>query len=333
VNSSMSKPKPKGAVERWFDLVFQSGIRSTSTQQTYTHFLNRYCEFAGKTPDQLIAERREHLLSKDEMTKRQHEELLGKWQDSMEKGEKDGKKVKPLARGSVVTAHNIICSFYYANYAALVVKSPKSWKTRPSSEVVPSPEELARMLKRSRSLRDRTIIICLAQSGVSLEDFRELILFEKIKDELDRGIEPLHLPMMREKIKKKYDTFWGVDALEQLRLFVKDVKHKGPVFTLSQRAIEYIVHKTSVRAGLKPPITPHRLRAFFSTYMGLSFHTEQANHIPLVEYWMGHKLPYKGTYMVPPLEIQRTLYKQHEWAINVMNVSASSFKDHISPQT
>jgi len=315
----MSK-SPKGAVERWFDLVFQSGIRSESTEKTYRHFLNRYCTFTAKTPDQLIAERREHLESKDEMIKRQHEELLGKWQDSMEE--------EGLARGSVVTAHNIICSFYYANYAALIVKSPKSWKTRPSSEVVPSPEELARMLKRSKGLRDRTIIICLAQSGVSLEDFRELILFEKIKDELERGIEPLHLPMIREKIKKKYSTFLGVDALEQLKPFVKDVKPKGPVFQLSQRAIEYIVLKTSIRAGLKIPITPHRLRAFFSTYMGLSFHTEQANHIPLVEYWMGHKLPYKGTYMVPPLEIQRTLYKQHEWGISV---SASS-REHISPQ-
>jgi len=307
-------------VGRWLKYVFSSGIRSQSTMKTYLHFLKRFCVFMQLNPDKLIEDRIENLNAKDEQTKRIHEEKLGLWRDSMEADrDKNGKPKKPLARGSVVTAHNIIKSFYYSNYAELIAKSPKSWRTRESSMIVPSHEQLAQMLKRSKRPRDSAIIICLAQSGISIQDFCELIPYGNIKVELEQGIEPLHVPMNRQKLgQHPYDTFFGANAIEYLQTYLKDLnpKPKDLVFPLSARAIEHIVKKTSIRASMKTPITPHRLRAFFNTYMCLSFHSE-AKHIPVVDYWMGHVLPYGGAYMVPPLPDQRKLYKDHESAISI----------------
>ena len=305
------------AVERWLNYVYSSGIRSKSTEKTYLHFLRRFCVFTNKTPEDLLEERKEHMKSDDETVNNQHEVLLQQWRDSMEQDPK-----RPLARGSVVTAHNIIRSFYLAQGTklAILAKSPKSWKTRESSSFVPTPQQFAKIMKKAKNLRDQTYIICLAQTGISLEDFTELIFYGNIKSELEQGTEPLHVPMKRQKIgEHKYSTFMGADSLDYLRRYLKDshFKDQEPIFSLSPRAIEYIVKRTSIRAGLKPHMTPHRERAFFSTYMCLSFHTQDTKHLLLVEHWMGHKLPYAGTYMVPPVDIQRSIYKQHEYAISI----------------
>jgi integrase len=322
------------SVERWLQYVSASGIRSEATEKLYLYFLGRFCQFTKKDPDQLIEDRKQQLKNDDVTIKSEHEHYLAMWQEEIAT---KGPNRKALARGSIVTGHNIIKSFYLANLVPLVSKSPKSWKTRESSSIVPNQEQLALILKRAKRLRDKTVIICLAQSGISLEDFNELIIYGNIKDELEGGIEPLHIAIERQKIGHyKYDTFLGVNALEYLNQYVKETKPKpkSRVFSLSPRGIEYVVEKASSRAGMDPHITPHRLRAFFSTYMGLSFHTEHAKHLPLIEYWMGHRLPYAGTYMIPPVDgsivvkdpttgkpeqipCQRKLYKDHEYAISV----------------
>lgn len=298
--------KKFSTVERWFNHVFSSGIRSKSTETTYLHFLGRFCVFVSKNPNQLIDERRQHLEAKDEFTRHQHEELLTKFRNHLE-------TEKGLSRGTVVTAHNTLKSFYLANYVPLVSKSPKSWKTR--KKKVPTQEELAKMIKRIRKIRDQTIIICLAQSGVSLKDFRELITFGMLKKELEAGISPLHLPMERQKIKKRYDTFLGSESVEFLKEYIGNDwrASKWPVFSLSSRAIQYIVRKAGDRARLKPHVSPHCLRSFFSTRLKLSGCPETQ-----VEYWMGHTIPYGGAYFVPPVEEQRELYKDYEHTLSVL---------------
>lgn len=325
------KLKEQKSVTKWLNFVYGTGIHSQSTENTYLHFLRRYAAFMKKTPDEIIAERDEQLQHKeDKSIQRKHEEKIQEWLRELEKP----KNGKALSRGTAVTAHNTIASFYNANYVPLISKSPKLWATRIKN--VPTPEELAKMIKISRGRAQRkAVIICLAQTGISLKDFRELITYKLIKQEFDAGTEPLHLLMERQKTKKKYDTFLGIDAIEILREYLgKEIPNSNKcIFDESQRTIQYIVEKASRRAGLKPYITPHNLRSYFSTYLSLSFHGAHSEHIPLVDYWMGHALPYKGAYMVPPVDLpdtpivtedgekilkgQRQLYKEHEWAISL----------------
>jgi len=309
------------SVDRWLNRVFADGVRSRSTQNLYLYFLGRFCQFTKKDPDQLIAERREHLKSSDELIKRQHEDLLTKWRLHLEE--------TGLARSSASTAHNVIKSFYHNNYYPLEVKAPTSWPA--TKRKVPTPKELATMVDIASNSQDKAIIVCLAQSGISLGDFLG-ITYDMVKEQIEQGVEPIHLPMIRSKVKKEYDTFFGRDSIEYLKLYLKDYgfKPSDPLFPVSKRTVEYVVKNASIRAGLKPHVTPHRLRAYFNTFMSLSFHTAQSEHIPLVEYWMGHTLPYGGTYMVPPVDkhcdckspctlhpYQRQLYKDHELAISL----------------
>ena len=293
------------SVRRWLDSVASSGIRSATTEKNYLIVLGQFCEFARKTPDELIEERREHLKSTDEMVRMQHEELLRRWQIFLE-------SKRGLARGSVSTLFAIAKSFYSANYCKLTVKSPKSWATRVRK--VPTLEELKIMVNSCNNAKDRAVIMFLAQTGMSLKDFLTQVTYGKIKDEFESGIEPLHISIVRTKTMVRYDTFLGQNGLDFLKQHLRVVGAKAdePLFRIASRRVEYIVSNASERAGLNPAVTPHKLRAFFSTRLKLSECPDE-----LVEYWMGHTIPYGGAYFVPPPEEQRKIYKNYEWAISI----------------
>lgn len=230
-----------------------------------------------------------------------------------------------------MTAHNAIKSFYGANYVELISKTPTHMLTR--IKKVPTPEELAKIIKVARKPRDKAIIMCLAQTGISLRDFLEVFTFNNVSKEFNSGVEPVHVKMRRHKIgEKRYDTFLGSDSVRFLKEYFGEKMsiEKVPVFSEAKRTVQYIVEKVSRRAMLSASptgqthVTPHGLRAFFSTFMTLSFTRESSHtkHIPIVDYWMGHVLPYGGAYMVPPIKDQRELYKAHENAISLPDLDS-----------
>lgn len=308
------------SVQRWLTFVAGGGIRSEATEILYLHFLGKFSTFCKKTPDQIIAERLEQLKSSDEMDRRKYEEIITAFVAKLEKA--------GLGRSSAVTGHNVIKSFFKANYAPLISKSPKSWSVK-GPKKVPTHKELAEMLAVSPKLRDRLIIMSFAQTGITLEDFVELLTFDVIRKEFEEKTLPMHLAMERSKIKKKYDTFLGSESVALLTEYFPTLPNSNaPLFDCHKRTIQYIVERASKRAVLSPLVSPHGLRAFFSTYMSLSFHQSSTQHIPIVDYWMGHEQPYKGAYMIPPVDIQRQLYREHEWA-----VSLTSKHDFFSAKT
>lgn len=292
------------SVDRWLTGVSADGVRSQETEKLYLHFLGRYAGFLGKTPDQIIEERRKQLRSDDELEQRRHEELVQKWRTRLEAEE-------GLSRNSVATAHRVIKSFYLYNYVDLRLKGPKTWNA--TRRKTPTPEELTSMVDVAKNPRNKALIVCLAQSGMSEEDFLG-VTFDMVKQQLAESVVPLHLEMRRSKVMKDYDTFLGRDAVAHLNAYLEETKLKpgDALFPVGKRNTQYIVKKTSQRAKLQPYVTPHCLRKFFSTYLTLRGCPEQQ-----VNYWMGHVLPYGGAYFVPPLEQQRELYQKYEYAISL----------------
>ncbi len=153
------------------------------------------------------------------------------------------------------------------------------------------------------------------------------ITFGQIKEEFEKGLEPLHIHIVRKKTMTEHDTFLGQDGLTFLRLYVAEVSPEktDALFPLTSRTVETIVKTRSIKVGIAPPVTPHRLRSFFKTYLTLIKVPEE-----VVEYWMGHRQRYSGAYMIPPVDIdsndpnfstdipsQRTLYKENEWVISI----------------
>lgn len=310
--------KKQSSVQRWLNAVIGSGIGSTRTEKLYLHFLGRFCEFLEMNPDSIISDRRGDLRSDDDMVQRRHEEKLILFQQQLEK--------EDLARSSIGTAQGVIKSFYSANYSNLRVNPPKTWAATQRS--VPSPTQLKRMVDSCRSYRDRAIIIFLAQTGMGIGDL-PLVTLGLIEKELSEGIVPLHIHMVRQKTKVEYDTFLGRDGVTYLKLYLTEnppENNDSPIFDITPRTIESIVKNSSIRTGLLPHVTPHRLRSFFKTYLTLNGAPRE-----IVEYWMGHTVAYGGAYLVPPVDSpmlpvdskrealpsQRNLYAKYESVISI----------------
>ncbi len=60
-------------VKRWLNGLRQSQTGSSSTEKNYLRWFNEFIEWSGKTPDQLIAERKQELKNEDEAVKRKAE--------------------------------------------------------------------------------------------------------------------------------------------------------------------------------------------------------------------------------------------------------------------
>jgi len=299
--------KKQKTVKRWFDQVSQ-GVGSKSTERLYLHFLDNFVEFTGKQPDELIAERREHLKDDDPEVQMQHEERLKQFRTWLE-------KEKNIGRNSIGTADGVIKSFYSANYAALKTKPPKTWRTTRRS--TPTREDLKRMVEVCDLNRDKAVIMVLAQTGMSIDTVKTFT-WKAISKEYDKKIEPLHFHALREKTMTEFDTFVGSDGLTCLRPYIQEKKDKNkldpdkPVFDISERTIQNIVRHSSLASGMDPHSSPHNLRKFFSTYLALAKVPQQQ-----IDYWMGHVIAYGGAYFVPPVESQRQLYQENEKAISI----------------
>lgn len=91
----------------------------------------------------------------------------------------------------------------------------------------PKPEELQRLLDMA-DLREKVIISMLALGG-----FREGTLvrlqYRHVREDLERGLVPLHIHVEPEITKGKYhdyDTFIGAEAVEYLKLYLQ-ARRKG----------------------------------------------------------------------------------------------------------
>jgi len=298
-------------VQRWFRTVRMGRTGSEETIRVYSHFLSRFCDFTKKDPDKLIAERKQDIKSEDETVKRRHEELLMTFIEDLE-------KTRKLSRKSIVLAHGAIRSFFKANYLPLMSKTPESWVERISK--VPTREELRKMCEVSDT-RDKAIILTLAQSGMSLEDYLALTFktsspqYGSIWKQLKEGRNPIHLHIIREKRKVWYDTFWARNSINALNTYVKEYELglSDPLFDLSDRSIERIIKNAGIRAKFEAPVYPHSLRKFFNTYLKLAGVNET-----VVEYMMGHKLGgVRGAYFVPPVEELEKIYIKAEPYISI----------------
>jgi len=293
------------SVKRWIAHISgKSG--SESTRQMYLLNLERWCAYTGKTPDEMIKERMEVMSDKDLEFAQKFvlEELLNKAFNEMEE--------KGYSRASCGLFFSAVKSFFSANYNPLHAPKPAIW---PKNLIkVPNQGEI-RLIWEQADPRIRLWILSQKDSGISQGDLIGLTLdsqsntFGTVRDQLKSGQVPLHVSMMRGKVKALgfYDTYFGEEAFNALQ--EAQIKEDGRLFDMTSRYVRMLIPKYAKRAGIKGPrVTSHSLRKFFKTYVSIGIRNYGATEL-LTEYWMGHTLgKVKGAYFAPPVEEQAKIY-------------------------
>jgi len=285
------------SVIRWHNrLVAKSGETETSTQRVWDHYLELFCEkVANKNPDELIAERREHLKSDDELVRGQHEELVIKFVIELQKQGAPPNTVKTAVAG--------IRSFYNANCgnrgALSTIETPRGRPVR--SVRIPMPEDLRSICEVADPMT-KAYVLCAKDSGLSISDLLMFSLdwnsplFGSVKQQLGENRVPIHLHVVREKTAITFNTFLGPDAIQSLKEWEPP---EIRVFPCTDKTIRNRLRDASEKAKIGYTLQTHAIRKFFNRRLKLTGGVNEA----LVEHWMGHSLgEVRGTYFAPKTE-------------------------------
>jgi len=320
--------------------------KAKETKKVYLIALNIYCKYRGLNPKQLIDEieedRKKPRRERGEVEfklKEFHEWLLNE-KDKMQGGwkpRKVGKKGISPKRANMIV--NTIRSFYKTNgFPVLNLKLPKAPPLKKNHKLTLRAEHVKKLVDHAPTIRDKAIILMLFQSGMDVSTLISLNY-----GDVARGLEdnecPLAIHVVRKKAGIEYTTFMGRDAIDALKAYLNkrrqkqgNIKYNEPLFVkerelngdkrITRNAIDKMLKQVAFLSGIVSkeemenadmnPCRPHALRGAFSTIMKL-----QGVNNEIVEYWMGHAIPYESAYMIPQEEELRRIYAEHEEVLSI----------------
>jgi len=304
------------SIIRMFGSISQrrGGVVSESTRTTFMIYIKRFCKFCGKTPDELIDERKNDWKSDDIFIKRRHEEKLMEFAQYLRK--------EGYTSNTVSTAVGSVRSFYRTNYHPMIeINVPSGRPVRVYK--VPTKEELVQVIDMARIPWHKAFMTLTKDCGISLQDMLALKLVDgspiygSIKDQIKKGQVPIHLQLVREKTNFKYDTFIGEDSFEVLNdypiIIAKALTGKEKLFPYTDTPIQEAMKVLQKRMGWKESFSPYSLRKWFRTQLTLSDMNDA-----LIETMMGHTLGrVRGAYLVPPPQRLIEIYEKHYPALKL----------------
>ncbi len=288
-----------------------------STRETYFIYIRRFCDFCGKSPDELIEERTSDWDSKDIFIKRKHEEKLKEFVNYLRK--------EGYSSNTIATATGAIKSLYRSNYHPMIeVNIPKGRSNREYK--IPTKEELRRVIDLAHIPWHRAFMMITKDCGISLQDMLALKLtdgspiYGSISDQVKEGQVPIHINITREKTRFKYSTFLGADSFEMLNnrkifpdLASKSLSYDKRLFPYGRTTIQDSMITLKNQMRWRGSFTPYSLRKWFRTQLTLDDMNEA-----LIETMMGHSLgKVKEAYLVPPPQKLMEIYEKHYRALKL----------------
>ena len=279
-------------------------VRSERTRENVCLTLKGLCEFAGRSPDELVR-----------LSPREASRLVQDYVDML------------AEKGYSIRYVNVCLAYLKTFFKVNGFKGPKALEVerhyqpsryRKRSEYVPTPAEIHNMALAAGSARNKALILALYTSGLRNSTLRAL-LYRDVKEELERGLEVIKLPVYPEMKKVDagacrgnipYYSFVSAEAVEALReylderrriygsieddepLFASESKNVPPEIRrrtpIMKKSLTALVKRAAKKAGIKRwrEVYPHCLRKAFESALrnaGLDIKDQ--------EFLMGHILP------------------------------------------
>ncbi|MFX0091844.1 MAG: tyrosine-type recombinase/integrase [Candidatus Hodarchaeota archaeon] len=132
-------------------------------------------------------------------------------------------------------------------------------------KVVPSKKELQRFYETLTNLRDKTIMLMYATSGLRASEVLRLRL-----DEVDFNTRTIKPEKRNSRTKRTtWISFFNRETAIVLKQYLHNRKMSSELlFPISRRWLERIFQKSSQKSGIR--ITPQKLREWFCTEMSLN---------------------------------------------------------------
>jgi site-specific recombinase XerD len=290
--------------------------RAQSTKAKYAKNLEMFCQWLGKTPEQILEERKQDLMKADIREQRRYETQLKLFMAYLQ-------KEKQYSIASQQVAWASIKSFFETNYLPLVTRkgdypSGESLGHRPFLK-----SELKQLTEMKLSLRTKSLIFFLKDSGLRIGDVARLT-YGDLKKGLESQDKIIPIKIQTQKAKTIAKTFIGEETTELLRKYIalrrkgtrrmpaENVTDSSPLFRQtknmnfpSRSGMSSLIGHMIIKAGLDSnELSAHSFRKYFQTQL-------EASGVPFnwVQLMMGHKLiGVEGSYSKPTDEQLKDSY-------------------------
>ncbi|MCZ7360082.1 MAG: tyrosine-type recombinase/integrase [Candidatus Methanoperedens sp.] len=279
---------------------------SENTQKMYRQALKYYTNIASKTPEELILEAEGEIKAGKLMRERKLNEYLTAFKKFIEK-----QNFAPKSRNVFISG----VKTFYKTYDIQLPSHVKTRKAQPLRENAANAflrkETIVKMLNNAASLRDKSIILAMASSGMAMNEIRNLRISD-FKDIDTYGIARLFLSRQKvADVVEPYYTFLSPEATEAIRNYLEERQRsevtkikseEGYLFInyqngeqLNERMFHYIFQQLGVKLGYITktvrygvnPLSSHKLRKFYSN----TLKNEEVVDEGFVDYTMGHVTP------------------------------------------
>jgi len=325
-------------LKRWMSSIVKEG-----TRKSYKTAFRNYAKFTGLSASAMIDEAIEDS-KRDEREKQDIvlQRLLGFYSYLKDLG-----KSEWYANTSVQSMRS-----FYGTFNIFVKLKKKSRLPKPHAEnhrIRVTPQLLRQFLDTTKSLRDRAIMEVLFQSGLDCSSLCGLTYGDVSKGlELDES--PMRIPSDENRLIQRpkssssntqFYTFIGRDAIESLKVYIRDIEAKGfkfsentPLFfkegtkslefePMTTDIVQDLLRSLAVRMGYlkskkdkgRNPISSHSFRESFSSIL-------LNNGVPdsIVDFLLGHEIgSMSEAYKRTDFEKVKEMYAQNEPKLSIGN--------------
>jgi len=241
------------------------------------------------SPDVIMEERKKHWQSSDDDIRLTHEQIVKRFMIALSQEKVRGGKLS--STGKVSYALTAVRALYNAHYRSLM-NIPTPGSVPEITYKVPTREELLKVVELAEP-KLRSWILCDKDSGMSPIDLLNLTgneessRFGTIKEQLRKGICPIHVYIIRQKTKRSglgfYSTFFGEEAIVGLEEWLGRRRYQR-IFDIAERTLEWSFQNLCEKLGWKN-FVPKSCRKFFDSE--LKFAKVDPD---IVKWMMGHSV-------------------------------------------
>jgi len=294
--------------------------KAESTIYHYKSSLQKFCDFHGMNPRELINEAKNWNPEDSETSHLEEnpaDKRLKDWYKELR---------EEISKSSAATYWRNVRAFYTKFGANVRVETPSATykNERPDLEA----SDVRKIANAARSPRDRAMILTAFQGGMDPQEICRLD-YGQAKHGIENGESPVLVWKERKKSGVQHHAPLLKDAVEALRFYLSQRRKKGelddddPLFTsrggsritaqairkvmrgIRDRVADQIPEAQRVNSSINPLSLKYLRRAF-----GIACRKAKVDPV-YKEYWMGHVEPYNGAYsgQLPIEEQKRELEK------------------------
>jgi integrase len=298
---------------------------SLGTCYIYVKSVKSFCDWIGKTPDEIIAECRDSDNVPNQKALFKYSQLVDDFIGALQENYSAPNTVANYAKG--------IKSLFLTNGLKLSVLGRLSSKVV-NKDRAPKPEELQKLIDIG-DLREKVIVSWLSLGGFRVGTLAKL-KYSHVKEDLEKNVTPIHVHVEAAIVKGKYgdyDTFIAEEGVTFLKAYL-DYRRRGhpkgyslpetitdnsPLIRNARSRIPQHVEPwqisqiirtlffksglITVKNGSRHQVRPHSIRRFFRTQLeALGVDRDY------VEYMMGHKIDRYHDIQMKGTEFLRNIY-------------------------